>query len=95
MTVNLEKETVSSHSNALVWRVFAGFCVGLLLGTLFQSQALLTLSYDLEPGQFADTVVPFAESWHSVMQEWGFASVQQSINDRMEEFRTVPVSQAD
>jgi len=93
MSVGSDQIAHARHEPNLVRAVLVGFAVGLFLGALFQSQALLTLSYDLDPGMLSDSVVPLAEAWHAAMQELGFASLSQMITDSLEGFRSLPVSE--
>ncbi|MEM1040395.1 MAG: hypothetical protein AAGI12_13105 [Pseudomonadota bacterium] len=95
MAADFNESAQDAHSHPLVWRVFVGFVFGLVLGAAFQSQALVTLSYDLEPGPMANRVVLVAETWHGMMQQLGLPTVSETISEHLETFRTRPVGSSD
>ncbi|MEL6948345.1 MAG: hypothetical protein AAFO73_12060 [Pseudomonadota bacterium] len=71
----------------LIQMLTVGFCVGLFAGAVFQSQALVTLAYDLEPGPVADRVATLAETWHGLMQTLGIAPWVEGLSDTLESWR--------
>ena len=57
----------------------------LLALAVFQSAALLTLAYDLEPSSVGEMVVMACETWNDWMDRLGAAGVTQTIADFMVE----------
>ena len=52
---------------------------------VFQSAALLTLAYDLEPSTIGEMIVMVCETWNDWMNRLGVAGVTQAIADFMVE----------
>lgn len=90
MTAPMKPEP--SEPDRMVTKIAIGFCLGLLVGAMFQSQALVTLAYDLEPGPVADQITTFAEQWHGLMQTLGTADWVQTLSDTLEAWRPTPFS---
>ncbi|MEL6735807.1 MAG: hypothetical protein AAFO98_08000 [Pseudomonadota bacterium] len=95
MTTDFKESVQDENARPLVWQVFAGFVFGLVLGAAFQSQSLVTLSYDLEPGPMADRLVLFAETWHALMQQLGLPTIPETISEHLETFRAQPLEPSD
>ena len=71
------------HEPALVLKVLAVLITTLLILAVFQSTSLLTLSYDLSPGELNDRVIASCEIWHEWMTLAGAAGLTQSITEQI------------
>ncbi len=60
------------------------FVLAMVVLGLFQSSALLSLSYDLTPNSQTEIVVRLAEQWHHWMQALGTAGVTDLISEAIE-----------
>ncbi len=81
----MQGEDAQNHEEGLAMRASLLFLVVMGLLLIFQSSALLTLSYDLPPGQISESAVTFCEWWHGVMQDLGPAEFTASISDWIEQ----------
>ncbi|MEE9315445.1 MAG: hypothetical protein V3V02_12430 [Rhizobiaceae bacterium] len=60
------------------------FVLALLALAIFQSNALLSLTYDFPPSFWSETLVAMAEQWHGWMQMIGTAGVTEAIAEWLE-----------
>jgi len=81
------------HQKLPLWpAVFLMFFFTLLVLAMFNSQALVTASYDLPPGSVSDSVAGYAENWNANMQQLGIASVSEAIGEWFQMLRDAPVT---
>ncbi|WP_319531184.1 hypothetical protein [uncultured Cohaesibacter sp.] len=52
-----------------------------LLLAIFQSEGLVSWSYDLPPNAFTETVVSVVQSWNELMRSIGATDVGESVGD--------------
>ena len=78
--VDIEAEP-GQHDTDLPAKVLAILLSGLLVLSLFQSAALVTLAYDLPPGGSSETIVALAETWHGWVSAAGFAGVTEWVSE--------------
>jgi len=72
---------------------FLALMVLTLLGlAMFQSSAIVTLSYDLEPTEFSQLLVEACETWHAWMTGLGASGVTEAISDAMLSWHEAKVS---
>ncbi|MEL6784839.1 MAG: hypothetical protein AAFO61_10465 [Pseudomonadota bacterium] len=77
------------HHPRLVWAVLMLFCAALLALAIFQSAALVTLSYDWPPSVFTERAVVMIETWHGWMEALGPGRWTAGIGESVEEGREV------
>ena len=74
-------------------KALALFLFGLIVLAIFQSSALITVTYDLPPHPVTERVVMFAESWHNAMENIGAAGVTEIVTDRVSQWLSTPVTE--
>lgn len=77
---------VASHEIRLPFYGVMIFVATLVLLMIFQSSSLVTLSYDLPPSPLNETLVSYAETWHSWMQTTGAAGVTEFIREKLDTY---------
>lgn len=81
------------HQSRLIRPVLLLFLATLLVLAMFQSSALLTLAYDLDPSPLNEQVTMIAEGWHGWMQTIGTASVTEQIGEAVTEMHNLAITQ--
>ncbi|MEM9732115.1 MAG: hypothetical protein AAF903_01360 [Pseudomonadota bacterium] len=80
------------HHPRLVWAALAVFCAALLALAVFQSAALVTLSYDWPPSPLTERTVQMIETWHGWMEALGPGEWTTALGESMEEQREALVA---
>lgn len=77
----------------LATRCYDIFFFGLLTLAIFQSSAIVTVTYDLPESWPSGRIVVLAETWHGWMVEMGAAGVTEAISEQMEVWREEPIAE--
>lgn len=84
--------TDQHDANITALTLFA-MILALLALCLFQSSALLTLSYDLPPSPTTERVVMVVETWHQWMQDLGAAEITNKMSEQLEVLHELPIAE--
>ena len=68
---------------------------GLLLMAMFFSSSLVTLSYDLPPGDLTEKLVAGAEYWHQLMSAMGADLPAKYLSELVEHLHSIKISSID
>ena len=69
------------------------FILTLIMLAVFQSSALVTLSYDLPSNSTSELVIGLAEQWHEWMERMGTADLTQTVRDWVEAAHESPINE--
>jgi len=70
-----------TSSQSLAVSLTALMIFSLMVLAVFQSSALVTLAYDMEPGAITENLIGACEIWHSWMERIGAASMTELVRD--------------
>ena len=87
MSVQEQATAVSDSTMQRVGQTFVILLATTLLLAVFQSEGLVSWSYDLPSNAVTETIVSVVQSWNELMQSIGATDVGESVGDFIQSLR--------